>query len=276
MPARPYDDNAIGRRRLLNRLDPLPGLYNRMLRNVDQSSTRSAGTVLVNSKFMAEGVGRIYGVDALVSYHGVDVAQFRPVRTEKRHIVLSVGSLTPLKGFDFLIQTMARYPAANRPALVIASNFQNPPEREYLQRLASDLKVELVLSGNVSDQDLVDLYNQAKVVAYAPVREPFGLVPLEAMACATPVVAVTEGGIPESVIDGQTGFLVGRDPARFAEAIRRLVEDPLLARQYGENGRSNILGHWTWDRAVATLERHLENAARRRSQADAPVGVGVQ
>ena len=134
MPARPYDDDANPRRRLLNRLDPLLHLYRRLAHRVDQVNARAAAAVLVNSKFMAQAVAGAYNVIPQLSYHGVDVAQFRPLALEKRHMVLSVGSLTPLKGFDFLVRAMAAYPAGNRPELVIASNFQNPPEREVLGR----------------------------------------------------------------------------------------------------------------------------------------------
>jgi glycosyltransferase involved in cell wall biosynthesis len=260
MPSRPYDDEAIGRRRVLNRLDPLPALYRRKLRQRDRVNTQGAGTVLVNSRFTADGVARIYGVNAQVSYHGVDVDRFRPAAADKQNFVLSVGSLTPLKGFDFLIRVMARYRGASRPPLVIASNFQNAPERAYLEQLAGELGVEVVLRGNVGDGDLVQLYSQAKAVVYAPVREPFGLVPLEAMACAAPVVAVAEGGIVESVVDGETGLLAPRDPDAFADSIQRIVEDPALARRYGDNGRAHVLRHWTWDRAVSALERHLADA----------------
>jgi glycosyltransferase involved in cell wall biosynthesis len=276
MPDRPYGDEAIGRRRILNRLDPLPSLYRRMLRSVDQLNTRSARTVLVNSRFMARAVADIYGVTPKVSYHGVDVEQFKPASVEKRHRVLAVGSLTPLKGFDFLIRAMAEYPSEGRPALVIASNFQNPPERAYLEGLARELGVELVLLGSVSDQDLVRLYNEARVAVYAPIREPFGLVPLEAMACATPVVAVAEGGVSESVVEGQTGFLVERDPRQFAAAVRRLVDDPGLARRLGENGRRQVLEHWSWDRAVASLESHLNTSAGAQSSVQPPIPVLAQ
>jgi glycosyltransferase involved in cell wall biosynthesis len=275
MPERPYDDAAIGRRRLLNKLDPLPAFYYRALRKVDRDNTRKAGRVLVNSEFMAQAVGSIYNVDAQVSYHGVDVEQFRPASFAKRHMVLSVGSLTPLKGFDFLVRAMSRYPAAGRPQLVIASNFQNPPERAYLESLASDLKVEMVLEGAVSDARLLQLYNEAKAVVYAPVREPFGLVTLEAMACGTPVVAVAEGGISETTIDGQTGFLTSRDPKQFAMAVQRVVNDEALARQYGENGRRHVLAHWTWDRAADSLEQHLNRMTTNQSNLQRSIPVSA-
>ena len=268
-PFRPYDDVASARRRLLNRLDPLPPLYFNTLKRIDRRNTRRADTVLVNSEFIRASVRQIYGVEAVVSYHGIDAGVFRPLALEKQNIVLTVGSLTPLKGFDFLIEAMAKLPAANRPVLVIVSNFQNPPEKQFLQQLAVKLRVRVDFLTDISDTELVKLYNQAKVVAYAPLREPFGLVPLEAMACSTPVVAVREGGIPETVIHGQTGTLVARDAAQFAGAVAALLENPALAAAYGENGRAHVLKNWTWERAAATLETQLAAVRRTAPSASA-------
>lgn len=257
MPERPYDDIASARRSLLNRIDPLPGLYQTSLRRNDQQNTRSADRVLVNSAFMQRTVNEIYDVDSRISYHGIDVEHFRPLDLEKGDFVLSVGSLTPLKGFDFLIRALAELPAGTRPALVIASNFQNPPERQYLMQLAADLNVNVELRGNVSEGQLVELYNRALVTLYAPVREPFGLVPLESMACRTPVVTVNEGGIQETVRHEETGLLTERAPTQFASAIARLLDDPAMAQAYGRNGLEDVRRNWTWSTAVSTLERHL-------------------
>ena len=275
MPPRPHDDAAIGRRRLLNAVDPLPRIYRRQLQRIDQRNLRSADTVLVNSRFTAAAVARIYAVTPEVSYHGVDTSRFRPVPVQKRHMVLSVGSLTRLKGFDFLVESMAQYPVKDRPTLLIASNFEDPLERTYIDQLARERNVNLSIVGSVSDDDLLRLYNEALVVAYAPVREPFGLVPLEAMACGTPVVAVAEGGIPESVVDGETGLLTDRDPTRFAAALARVVTDQALARRLGERGRGHVATQWTWDRATARVEGHLASALdNARGGRARPAGAG--
>ena len=87
------------------------------------------------------------------------------------------------------------------------------------------------------------------------------------MACGTPVVAVAEGGIPESVIDGRTGLLTDRAPSRFAAAIDRLVADPGLARRYGDEGRAHVSREWTWDHAAGRLEAHLSGMAARAHSA---------
>jgi len=264
MPARPYDHDDASWRLMLNHVDPLPFLYHAALKRIDQCNTRSASLVLVNSEFTRQAVHRIYQVEARVSYHGVDAHRFRPLPVEKRHIVLSVGSLSPLKGFDFLIQAVARISSDQRPSLVIASNFQWPPERIYLKQLAHDLDVELVLFASVSDEHLVQLYNQAKVTVYAPLREPFGLVPLESMACGTPIVGVREGGLQETIIHERTGLLVERDCEQFARAVQHLLSNSTLASEYGRNGREHVLRNWTWDQAVTTLESHLTACARMK------------
>ncbi len=111
MPERPYDKKPAGWRAALNGLDPLPRLYHTALRTNDWNNTRSADRILVNSKFVKQSVERIYQTKAEVSYLGVDSDWFQPLRLEKKPFLLSVGSLTPLKGFDFLIEADQPDPA---------------------------------------------------------------------------------------------------------------------------------------------------------------------
>ncbi len=257
MPQRPYDQPEIRRRQILNRFDPLPILYRSALKRVDRRNIRRADLILVNSEFSRQNVNQIYRVDTRVSYLGVNADFFRPINVEKQNVVLSVGSLTPLKGFDFLIRAISEIPSKNRPVLRIASNFQNPPERSYLQMLSDNMDVRLELVGNVTDELLVELYNRAMITVYAPIREPFGLVPLESMACCTPVISVNEGGVKETIIDGKSGYLVERDIKLFAAAIEYLCSDTKRLSEFGHYGREYILQNWTWDRAIAKLETSL-------------------
>ncbi len=265
-PSRPYDDAASPRRQLLNRVDPLPGLYYRVLKRTDWRNIHHATQVLVNSQFTQQMIRQIYGLETAVSYHGIDVAQFRPIAVAPWPILLSVGSLTPMKGFDFLIEAMSHVPRAQRLPLVIVSNFQNPPEKQYLHQLAQAKEVELQLLDNVTDQHLITLYNQAVITLYAPIQEPFGMVPLEAMACQTPVIAVREGGIQETVVHEKTGLLVERDPQKFADAISQMLADPDLAMAYGHAGRQHVIQNWTWGRSVETLSTHLHEVAKARQK----------
>lgn len=274
-PYRPYDGGESRRRQWLNKIDPLPKLYYSRLKRTDQQNTRAANRVLVNSRFMQTAVDQIYGVASQVCYHAIDADWFRPqtVAVSERPFIFSVGSLTPMKGFDFLLQAVAQLPAEQLPLVTIASNFQNPPERAYLETLATELGVPLQLLLNISDEQLVRLYNQATVVAYTPHREPFGLVPLEAMACAKPVVAVAEGGVVESVQHEQTGLLAPREPALFAAALARLLDDPALGQAYGRAGRAVVEQRWTWETAVGQIEAQLAAQSRRTAVAVNPISL---
>lgn len=257
MPWRPYNRGEAAHRRLLNQLDPLPGIYRRELRRGDRLNVRSARRVLVNSEYIQAAARQAYDVETEICYHGVDADLFHPLGLSRENMVFSVGSLTPLKGFDFLIEALATIPECERPELVIASNFQNPPERDYLEQAARRFGVRLQLLENVSDERLVDLYNRAAAVVYAPVREPFGFVSLEAMACGTPVVGVAEGGLLETILPGQTGILVERDPTRFGARLRELLASPDAAAAMGTAGREHVLKNWTWDKAADELARYL-------------------
>jgi starch synthase len=113
-------------------------------------------------------------------------------------------------------------------------------------------------------REIVQMLTKATALVCPSVYEPFGLVNLEAMACETAVVATRTGGIPEIVVDGETGFLVPlpggqatgepSDPVRFAEElaerINRLIDDPSLATSMGKAGRRRVVDHFTWAAAA--------------------------
>lgn len=245
----------------LDRVDPFIRLYNRRLQAMERRNISCATCIVTNSYFTREALYRIYGADARVVYHGVDVGVFRPRGLPKEDMVLSVGALTPNKGFDFIIESLGLMPEWLRPALVIVSNYQEPAERAYLERLAAERNVDLSLRLQVPLDELVRLYNVARCTVYAPIMEPFGLVPLESMACGTPVIGVREGGVRESVIDGGTGLLVDREPESFARAVETLLRDRALAMRLGQQARDHVAAAWTWDRAVRELESYLQRIA---------------
>jgi starch synthase len=97
--------------------------------------------------------------------------------------------------------------------------------------------------------EVVQLYSHAAVFVCPSIYEPFGLINLEAMACGTPVVASRVGGIPEVVVDGETGWLVEPgDATALGQALREALADPERARRMGEAGRRRVEAHFSWDR----------------------------
>ena len=100
-------------------------------------------------------------------------------------------------------------------------------------------------------------YNQAVLTVFPSLLEPLGLVPLESMACGTPVVGVAEGGIRETIINYKTGLLTERDPYAFGAAIELILSDAQLRLDMGQNARQHVLEKWTWEQAIDTLEKNI-------------------
>jgi glycosyltransferase involved in cell wall biosynthesis len=250
-------------RQAVDRFDPLIWLYRRRLETLQSQSLRRTRRLIANSRFTQEEMKQAFEVEALVCRCGVNTDDFRPsADAAKEHYVLSVGELTPRKGFDFIVKSLGRIPAEERPGLVLVCNTVNVLEKEHVENLAIEHGVQIQILTHLSMDELAIQYNKAAVCVYAPVLEPFGLVPLEAMASGTPVVGVREGGVQESIVHEQTGLLVERDPDQFAAAIQRLLSNPNLASEYGRNGRDHVLRNWTWDQSVASLEKHLLECSR--------------
>jgi glycosyltransferase involved in cell wall biosynthesis len=117
--------------------------------------------------------------------------------------------------------------------------------------------VDIDILTMISDEELIRLYNKAKMVVYAPYLEPFGYVPLEAMACGTPVVGVKEGGLRESILHNKTGLLTQRNEKDFANAIIKLLENQELWDRLSQTGVKYIDCVWTLDKAGERLINHI-------------------
>jgi glycosyltransferase involved in cell wall biosynthesis len=254
--ARPYDNQGLARR--LDQVDPLIRLYGRRLVALDRRAVLAATRLVANSRFSAANIERAYGRPAALCYLGVDAERFRPLAgVERGPAVLSVGALRPSKGFDFLVEALGRLEPARRPPLWLVGNASDERERRYLEKLADQRGVSLRLETMVDEPTLIRRYNEAAATLYAPVREPFGFVPLEAMACATPLVGVAEGGVAETIEDGLTGLVAERRPDAFAAAVGRLLADGPLRRRLGAAGRERAQRCWSWEDTVAGIESLL-------------------
>ncbi len=196
---------------------------------------------------------------------GVDQRAFRPVDRDlaRRALGLSdeptvvyVGRIVARKGVDTLVEAFTLLPRRLDARLVIVGGEPGgSPEAARLSELADDLGISerVSFAGSRPQEDLRHYYGAADVAVSVPHYEPFGMTPLEAMACATPVVGARVGGIKTSVADGETGYLVPpRDPEALADRILRLLSDPPLRLRMGRAARRRIEEHYTWEH-VATL-----------------------
>jgi D-inositol-3-phosphate glycosyltransferase len=192
-----------------------------------------------------------------------------------RHRLVSVGRLVERKGVGEVIAALAEVPATE---LLVAGGpprhaLWSDPEAVRLRRIAETTGVgdRVRFLGRVGRGELPALLRSADGVVCVPWYEPFGIVPLEAMACGVPVVAASVGGLIDTVVDDVTGLRVPpRDHAALVAALRRLVGDPALRRRLGRGGVERARSRFGWPRvARATAETYRELLA-------APARSGVE
>ena len=236
----------------------------RVLARDERLNASAFDLILVNSYFSRETLLRVYGLDSTVCYLGVDTQLFVNHQYPRENFVVCVGELVPLKNAEFIIKAVAQIDVP-RPRLVWIGNWiANRGSESYyeeMRSLAKSHEVTFEVRRSIDDKELVDILNRASTMVYAPRLEPFGLAPLEANACGLPVVAVAEGGLRETIIDGVNGFLVQHQPQMMADAIQRLAHDKDLAAQLGKNGSRIVQEKWSVNAAVERLERQLTQAA---------------
>ena len=227
---------------------------------IDRRNASFAKYIITNSYFSRESILRVYGFNSYVSYLGIDNELFKPTEIPREDFVLSVGTVTPTKGYDFIIKSLCLIEEEIRPKFIIIANHSEIEWKNYIKQLANDLKVDLEILDLIDDEELTNLYNRAKIVLYTPYLEPFGLVPLEAMSCGTPVIGVKEGGVRESVIHNKTGLLIERDEKLFAKAIIKLLKNDEIRDEMSKNARITVNKSWTLTQAGERLYWHLKRA----------------
>jgi glycogen(starch) synthase len=193
-----------------------------------------------------------------VVYYGMEPPALPPVpRPTRDPVVLGYGRLVADKGFDLAVHAFAavqrQFPSAR---LVLAGEGAARPD---LERLAAEcgLANAVRFVGAVAPEDVPALINTSSLVV-VPSRwdEPFGLVALEAALMARPVIAARAGGLVEVVEDGVTGLLVDKEsPGQLAEAVIRLLRDPIAADRMGAAGRDLARELFGWERCVDEYEQ---------------------
>jgi D-inositol-3-phosphate glycosyltransferase len=262
---------------------------------IEDSLMRSADRIIAECPQDRQDMVQLYGAPASridIAPCGFDPEELWPVESAlarrklgldaDRFLVLQLGRIVPRKGIDTVVESLAllrdRH-AIDAELLVVGGDLERPgsrdtPEMARLRALAARLGIghAVHFTGQKERAELRYYYSAANVFVTTPWYEPFGITPVEAMACARPVIGAEVGGIKSTVVDGETGFLVpSRDPQAVAERLAALHNHPELAHGMGEQGLRRAYQHYTW-RTVA-----LQAAAIYRSVAcDASAGAPAQ
>ena len=215
---------------------------------------------------------------------GVDLDRFRPdgparVRRAGLRRIVTVGRLVERKGVGNVIEALVEVPDAE---LVVAggpeaAELDHDLEVRRLREVARAAGVEdrVCFTGRLGRDEVPALIRSADVVAAVPWYEPFGIVPLEAMACGVPVVASAVGGMIDTVVDGVTGVHVPpRDAAALAATLRTLLDRPALRARLGRAGAARARQRYGWDGiAGATQDSYRQVLLERQSHLAEGVGT---
>jgi glycosyltransferase involved in cell wall biosynthesis len=191
---------------------------------------------------------------------GVDLSLFTPrgPRADRggRHRILSLGRLVERKGVETTIRAMSAVPDAE---LLVAGGGDAIADAEQTRLTAvahaCGVHDRVRLVGQIPRQDVPALLRSADLVVSVPWYEPFGMVPLEAMACGVPVIASAVGGHLDTVVDGRTGALVPpRDPGALAQRLRELLADPARLAAIGSAAAARARSRYGWSRIAVETE----------------------
>jgi glycosyltransferase involved in cell wall biosynthesis len=205
-------------------------------------------------------------------YNGLDLSRFpapEAARTAGTIRILSVGRLVPFKGFDVLIDGCAQLTSLGFCCEIIGEG----PLREQLEARVKglNLRTNVRFAGEQSQNQVLaalracDIFVLASSIDERNASDVFPTVIAEAMACGKPVVSTIVAGIPELVVNGETGLLVPpRDAASLAEAIERLARDKGLRRDLGAAGRRRIEENFTIEKTIEPLLERFDRVDAAR------------
>jgi glycosyltransferase involved in cell wall biosynthesis len=237
-------------------------LYDAYLSAIDgMDKTAIPEYTIANSRYSARYLADAYGrAMPYIVYPGVDIESPIDLKVDQK-LFVTISQLWPHKRINLLIEAVALTDEIQ--LIVIGSG----PELDRLRSLCIKLGVDnrvFFLSG-LSHYEIRLVLARACAFVFCPIREPFGIVVLEAMAAGKPIIAVNEGGYVE-VCSAEYALLLPASPLSFAEAMQRFRDDPELTRRMGEAARRNVVPY-TWKRAAVELEGFLKRACAESARA---------
>ncbi|MDP8955527.1 MAG: D-sedoheptulose 7-phosphate isomerase, partial [Actinomycetota bacterium] len=258
---------------------------------IEDQAVAEADHIVAECPQDEEDLIKLYNADpAKVSIipGGFDPAEFWPitkplaraalgVATDER-LILQLGRMVPRKGVDTVIQGFARLVKRYgiKARLVIVGGDSDEPDPEFtpelgrLQRIAKKEGISryVTFAGRQGRETLKFYFSAADVFVSTPWYEPFGITPVEAMACGTPVIGSNVGGIKFTVRDGETGYLVPpNDPDAVAERIAHLFKHPKLLTVLGQQGIRRANDLFTWQKVTSSIAALYEDVLSAREPA---------
>lgn len=252
--------------------DIIGKIYQRL---IERATLAQADKIIAVSEFVRDNCLSKYKDKVSIVYPGVDINRFRPSNSVMRiqNSILFVAQLSKAhkwSGLDYLLDAVKLIKAdiSDVKLAVVGSGDYMGHYRIKAKKL--NIESDVIFKGRVPDNQLIKEYQQASVFVLPEYTNAgsFGMVLAEAMACKTPVIGTTVGGISCVIMNNEIGLLVPpKDPKALASAIIKLLRDEQLAKKFGENGYKRVLENFTWDKSAAkTWEIYQELIDSKNSE----------
>lgn len=249
-------------------------LKGKTLTAVKRFALHRADFVVANSTATMEACQAVYSeVRIKVIPMGIDTDHFKPAPKPKyliekydlkgKFTILFAGRLTSIKGVIYLMRSLKDLKEAGVPfkAIIVGEGPDRTKHERYVKE--SGLEEVVVFAGWVGKEELLDYYHVADVFVGPSLHEAQGLVFLEAQATGLPVIATRVGGLPDSVNDGETGYLVQtRDSQAITEKLQLLYNEPKLRKRMSENAHKSVGEHFSWESVSERYDNLFKDIAQ--------------
>jgi glycosyltransferase involved in cell wall biosynthesis len=183
--------------------------------------------------------------------NAVDINLFKPIRNKEDNLLLFVGRITRSKGLHVLLKSLSRIRTKTRLVIIGPNDW----DTDYFQEIQEQIEIEnrknfhqITYLGAQNQETVAKWCQKASIFVLPSFKEAFSVSILEALACATPVVATDIPGIREAVTSGKNGFLIGmNDEIELASKLQYLLDNKALRTQYGREGREIVFQNFSWD-----------------------------
>lgn len=204
----------------------------RVRKAIDLGNIKKVNLILTNSEFTKDKISDNYGLKSKVVYMGVDSSFFKQLPLEKTYDFFFIGAKTKVNGYDIL--------------------------EKALKLINKEIRGKYHTGERwIIDDELLEIYNRSKMVINIEYNQPFGLIVLEAMSCSVPVIALEDAAYKETIVNGKNGFMINT-PKELAEKMNLILEDKVLAKRIGEEGRKDVLEKWDWDIRIKEFNKIFE------------------
>ena len=237
------------------------------VRSYDIRKWKLFDEVISHSKFTAQNIQKHYGINAPIMYLGTNTKVFSPnSNNNKKNAILTLGD-TKIRRADLLIKAASKLRKKRNDFEIWIVGSKNKIDLELKNLVKTlDLEENIKFFGQISDSNLSKLYSEALVTAHLVKEAPFGLIVIESMSCGTPVISWKPGGPEETIIHGETGFLIPKNNENaLIEKIEMFLDSPDLSTKMGKKSRERIEKYFDLSQHHSHMRERLLNWINKKT-----------